>query len=148
MAPARPPGHDIVALAQAVLEVEMKMGAIESILAREEEFYAAQTASDVARLDAIMSDRLRFVHTTGLVDDKATYLEAVRTGKYAHGEICRLQGQTRVFAGGAVTVGVIDMVSKPRGGTPVTMRIDQVLVWELAEVGWRLRVRQATRQPL
>lgn len=148
MAPARPPDHDIVVLAQAVPEVEVKMGVIESILAREEEFYAAQTASDVARLDAIMSGRLRFVHTTGLVDDKATYLEAVRTGKYAHGEICRLQGQTRVFADGAVTTGVIDMVSKPRGGPPVTMRIDQVLVWELAEAGWRLRVRQATRQPL
>ena len=42
MAPARPPGHDIVVLAQAVPEVEVKMGVIESILAREEEFYAAQ----------------------------------------------------------------------------------------------------------
>lgn len=146
MAPARPAGHEIAVLARAALEV--KMGAIESILVREAEFYAAQSASDVARLDVIMSDRLRFVHTTGLVDDKAAYLEAVRTGKYTHGEISRLQGQTRVFEGCAVTVGVIDMVSKPRGGTPVTMRINQVLVWELAETGWRLRVRQATRQPL
>ena len=124
------------------------MDTIESVLAREGEFYAAQTASDLAKLDEIFSDRLRFVHTTGLVESKAEYLEGVKTGRHAHGEISSIHGQTRVFDGGAVTIGVLDMVSKPPGVQPFTMRIHHVLVWELEKTGWRLKVRQATRQPL
>lgn len=125
------------------------MDSIESVLAREGDFYAAQTASDIAELDEIMSDRLtRFVHTTGRVDNKAEYLEGVAAGRYVHGEISRIDGETRVFGDGAVTIGVIDMVCLPPGVPPFVMRVNHVLVWVLEETGWRLTARQATRQPL
>ncbi|MDR3532367.1 MAG: nuclear transport factor 2 family protein [Rhodopila sp.] len=125
------------------------MNPVESVIAREDEFYAAQTASDVAKLDAIMSDSLtRFVHTTGVVDTKAEYLAAVRSGRYRHGSITRLHGQTRVFGDAAVSIGVIDMVSKPEGAPQVSMRFHQVLVWVREAAGWCLTLRQATRQML
>jgi ketosteroid isomerase-like protein len=127
----------------------MNMDSIESVIAREEEFYAAQTASDVTKLDEIMSDDLtRFVHTTGLVETKAEYLAGVRAGRHAHGAITRIHGETRVFESGAVTIGVIDMVSKPPGVPQFSMRLHHVLVWAKEKTGWRLTMRQATRQPL
>ena len=109
------------------------MDDVQEITRREDAFYAALTASDVAGLDEIMSNELTtFVHSTGVVDTKSQYLDAVRSGRYAHGPITRLHGKTKVFPGAAVTVGVIDMVSLPRGGTPGSMRLLQVLVWGVA----------------
>ncbi|MEW2544441.1 nuclear transport factor 2 family protein [Streptomyces sp. NPDC047002] len=119
------------------------------VRAREDAFFLAQTESDVAALDEIMSDRLtRFVHTTGLVETKGQYLEGVAAGRHAHGAITRIAGQTRVLGTGAVTIGVLDMVARPPGVPAFTMRIHHVLVWEREDSGWRLTTRQATRQPL
>ena len=120
----------------------------ESVVARENEFYAAQTASDVAALADILSGRLRFTHTTGLVDTRDSYLEGVRAGRHVHGEISRVHGQARVSGDGAVTTGVIDMTAMPPGVPPFTMRIYHVLVWAREDGRWRLTARQATRQPL
>ncbi|MCA1216944.1 nuclear transport factor 2 family protein [Streptomyces sp. 8L] len=125
------------------------MDSIAQVRAREDAFFLAQTASDVAALNEIMSDRLkRFVHTTGLVETKAQYLEGVESGRHAHGAITRITGHTSASGGGAVTIGVVDMVAEPPGVPSFTMRIHHVLVWAHEDTGWRLTARQATRQPL
>jgi ketosteroid isomerase-like protein len=125
------------------------MDSIESVMAREQEFYAAQTASDVAKLDDILSDSMtRFVHTNGIVDTKGQYLAAVQSGRYAHGPITRISGQTRVFGDAAFSLSTVDMVAKPFGAAQFSMRFDQVLVWVKEGARWRLTVRQATRHML
>ena len=123
---------------------------VDEVVSREYEFYKAQTESDVGKLDEILSDGLtRFVHTTGKVDDKTKYLEAVKNGRYAHGPIFRLNGETRVFGNAAVTIGVIDMVSRPAGAAEFSMRVRQVLIWTKEDkIGWRLSLRHAVREPL
>jgi hypothetical protein len=56
---------------------------IDSVVRREEAFYAALTASDAGALDEIISDDLTtFRHSTGVVDTKAEYLAGVREGRY------------------------------------------------------------------
>lgn len=116
---------------------------------REQQFYAAQTASDVDALDDIMSDRLdTFIHTTGIVDTKVSYLAGVRRGAYSHGPIVRIHGETRVSGAVAVILGVIDMVATPPDRTPFSMRLHQTLVFEKEGNRWRLTLRHATRLPL
>jgi Domain of unknown function (DUF4440) len=126
------------------------MNIIDSVLSSEKRLHSAQTASDVAELAEIFADDLHFVHTTGATDTKASYLEAVRSGRYGHGEIYKLHGRTLVSDDeqGAVSIGVIDMVTKAAGQPIMTIRVHQVLVWRRAETGWRLKSRQATKQPL
>lgn len=126
------------------------MDIIDSILSSEEKLYSAQTASDVAELAEIFADDLYFVHTTGATDTKASYLEAVQSGRHGHGEIYKLHGRTLVSDDemGAVSIGVIDMVTKPAGQPVMTIRVHQVLVWQRDGTGWRLKSRQATKQPL
>ncbi len=117
--------------------------------AREDAFYAAQTASDVPALDDLLSDELQFFgHTTGLVDAKATYLANVASGRYAHGPIVPVDRHIRVAGDGAVSTGMVDMVAKPRDADPYAMRLQQVLFWVKEHGEWRIRVRQATRMPL
>lgn len=126
------------------------MSGIESVEAREAEFYAAQTASDTAKLAGIFAEDLVFVHSKGLVDTRASYLDAVATGRFAHGPIYRVSGTTRVAddGTGAVSIGVIDMVIRSAGQPEQTVRLHQALVWRRGETGWLLVSRQATRQPL
>ncbi|MGB8168095.1 MAG: nuclear transport factor 2 family protein [Chthoniobacteraceae bacterium] len=52
----------------------------EKIRAADDERVAAVMAGDRARLTAIFSDDLRYAHSTGAVDTKATYIEALATG--------------------------------------------------------------------
>jgi len=122
---------------------------VEAVEAREDAFFAAQTASDVAALDDLMADDLtRFVHATGVVDAKAPYLANVRSGDYAHGRIELLNRTVRVLGTGAVSIGVIDLPVRPKSGPGFTMRLHHATVWAWRRDAWRLVVRHATRQPL
>jgi len=122
---------------------------IDSVVRREEAFYAALAASDVGALDEIISDDLTtFGHSTGVVDTKAEYLAGVREGRYRHGPITRLSGNTRMFGDAAVTIGVIDLTAMPPGAPVRTLRLQQVMVWKKEKSDWRLFLRQATALPL
>lgn len=129
--------------------MEREVSQIEEIVARENEFYRAQTASDVAKLDEILSDSLtRFIHTTGVVDDKASYLESVRSGRVGHGLVVRLSGDTKLFGAAAVSTSMVDMVARPKGKTEFAMRLRHVLFWVKEDSAWRIALRQAVREPL
>jgi len=45
-----------------------------AIAALEDERYSAMLAGDAGKLDRLLDDRLRHVHSSGLVDDKASWL--------------------------------------------------------------------------
>ena len=54
---------------------------LERLRKADDERVAAVMAGDRARLTAIFSDELRYAHSSGAVDDKASYTEALATGK-------------------------------------------------------------------
>jgi ketosteroid isomerase-like protein len=54
---------------------------LEKLRATDDERVAAVMAGDRARLTAIFSDDLRYAHSSGAVDDKASYTEALATGR-------------------------------------------------------------------
>ncbi|MFC4946738.1 nuclear transport factor 2 family protein [Pseudonocardia sp. GCM10023141] len=120
----------------------------DEVRAGEDAFHAAQTASDVAALGDLFAEDLWFSHTTGRLDGKDAYLAAVTDGAYAHGGIWTVQRATLLGEGGAVSTGLVDMVVRPPGARPFSMRFHQVLVWRRGERGLVLTARQATRQPL
>jgi hypothetical protein len=53
----------------------------EKLRAADDERVAAVMAGDRARLGAIFSDELRYAHSSGTVDDKASYTEALATAR-------------------------------------------------------------------
>jgi ketosteroid isomerase-like protein len=124
--------------------------AADTVIAAEDAFFAAQTASDLDALGALFAPDLIFVHTTGAVDGRQSYLEGVREGHYAHGGIDRLHSKVVVSQDrrGAVTISVVDMMSTPLGKPELAFRICQVIEWSFGEAGWQIRSRQATKQPL
>jgi len=54
---------------------------LKNLQAADDERVAATMAGDRARLTAIYSDDLRYAHSSGAVDTKASYIEALATGR-------------------------------------------------------------------
>jgi hypothetical protein len=120
----------------------------EIIAAREAALYKAMLAFDYAALDKILSDDVRYIHSTGVVEDKAEYFAGLRRGEYEYGDIERISGSTTVFAGVAMTSGVITMLVGAKGSAKSTIRLQHVLIWTEERGAWRLLLRQATRIPM
>lgn len=51
------------------------------IQAAEDARYRAMTSNDLAALAGLLGDDLIYTHSSAVVDDKASYLDALRTGK-------------------------------------------------------------------
>ena len=56
------------------METKMAEDVSSTIAALEDERYAALLSGDRGKLDRLLDDRLRHVHSSGHVDDKASYL--------------------------------------------------------------------------
>jgi ketosteroid isomerase-like protein len=50
----------------------------QTVLALEEQRYAAMLAGDVVTLERLLDDKLTYTHSSGVVDTKATYIAGVR----------------------------------------------------------------------
>ncbi len=118
----------------------------QSITAREDELYQAMLALDYTALDEALSDDVRYIHSTGVVETKAEYFAGLREGLYEYGAITRISGDTAQYGSIAITTGVIDMLVA-KGSAKNTIRLQHVLIWREEAGVWRLLLRQATRIP-
>lgn len=69
----------------------------DEVLALEAERCSALTNTDIDRLDALMSDGLRFVHSSGVCDSKAVLLSKIADGSLRYLEIVFNDVEVRVF---------------------------------------------------
>jgi len=112
-------GFTLLALTPLRAADDPRLPALQSA---DDERVAATTAGDRARLTAIFSDDLRYAHSSGAVDTKASYIDALATGrtKYVTWEyqernftfpapgIALMTGRTHVKV--AKADGTVDMV--------------------------------------
>jgi ketosteroid isomerase-like protein len=77
------------------------------ITAAEDARYRAMTSNDLAALAALLGDDLIYTHSSAVVDDKAAYLESLRSGKVKYlaakrdGVTIRGYGDTAIVHGHA-----------------------------------------------
>ena len=71
--------------------------AAEEVLAVQQRRFAAATSRDVQALDQIVAADLEYCHSQGTVDTKASYLDAVRTGRIRWVEIRPSGMRARVY---------------------------------------------------
>lgn len=106
------------------------------ILALEAGRYAAMIAIDEAALGKCFGDDLIYVHSSGAVDTKASYIAAIKGGKFRYKkcerfeETVRIYGDTALVTGRAVFEAVVE-------GTPRTLRLRYLNVWTNTAAGWK-----------
>jgi ketosteroid isomerase-like protein len=122
--------------------------AAKEVLAIEQARTEALDHSDVAALDRIMADDVTYIHASGKVDTKQSYLEAIRSSqlhyiswqpKDLH---VRVIGDTAAVIDGEYAVRVTDSRVQP---TPFDINIFILTVYALRNGHWQQIAWQSTR---
>lgn len=108
--------------------------------------FAAQTARDTAALRRLLGNDLVYVHSNGVVESKARFIEAVATGSMVYDSVIPLQLDHRVFGETAVGNGKA-RVQVRTGGQTHRVELLFTTVHVRRDGQWRLVAWQSTRAP-
>jgi len=99
---------------------------------------------DKATLSALVADELSYGHSSGLVENKAAFLEALLSGESDFKTI-DLSEQTITVVDKTALVRHRFNAETLNGGKPGTANIAVLLVWVKGKGGWKLLARQAVK---
>lgn len=92
------------------------------ILRLEDLRFAAMTAHDMGALERLIADDLRFVHSNGMVEDKAEFLRKLRAGERRYLAYRALAREVRQEGGFSFVFGEADAeIERPGGGIRTRM---------------------------
>jgi ketosteroid isomerase-like protein len=106
----------------------------------------AMIDGDKAGLQGITADQLSYGHSSGKVEDKATFVDNIASGKSDFVTI-DLTNQTIAVAGDAAIVRHTLSATTNDGGTPGSVKLNILLVWQKQKGQWKLLARQAVKVP-
>ena len=112
----------------------------QGILALETARYAAMTANDLEALAALFHDDMIYTHSSGVVDTKASYIEALRSGRTRYLEIEQREQEVKLIGDVALVRGAshieCDVVVH---GEKVRKSLDLLsrAAWPSSPAGWQ-----------
>lgn len=112
----------------------------------EDQRYAAMIAKDFAALERLLADTLVYTHSNAAVDDKASYIDGIRTGKFDYKKAERFEVAMQVHGDAVVVTGraALEILVS---GTPRSLRSRFVNVWVKGPRGWQMTAWQSTPIP-
>lgn len=134
--------------AQAANPLSSNDRAAADVLAVERARIQALERSDIPALERIMADDVTYVHASGKVDTKTSYLAAIRSGQLHYiswtpkGLHVRVNGDTAVLDG-RYAVRVTDSRVQPQ---PFDFSLIVLSVYELRDGRWQQIAWQSTRE--
>ncbi len=109
--------------------------------------YRAMLAHDIAALDGLCAGHCTYVHSNGVVENKAAFLEGVRNGTYEYEIVRPTEQRIDIVGDTAVVFDILDFQGGPRGQPHPRVRLITTLVWRRLDGAWRMTHRHATRIP-
>ncbi len=121
--------------------------ALDAVKAADEARITAMTSSP-ASLDAILSDDLRYAHSSGAVDNKASFLDSLSTGKLKY---LSYQPEERHFTFPAPGIALMTGRAHVKVATPkgeLEMVLGYLGVWREEGGKWRFLAWQSNKLPV
>lgn len=106
----------------------------------------AMIDADKAALQNLTADQLSYGHSSGKVEDKNTFIENIVSGKSDFVSI-DLTNQTIAVSGDAAIVRHTLSAATNDGGTPGSVKLNILLIWQKQKGAWKLLARQAVKVP-
>ena len=120
----------------------------QTILALEKERAEALVAGNISRMSEMVSDDLVHIHASGRVEDKAAYLEGLRS-RFRFLRVHRPRLDVRVFGDTAVVTGPLELLLTILAtGQEHAMNAYATHVWVRRDQRWQLASFQATNVPV
>jgi len=107
---------------------------------------AAAIAKDRATLEALLTDDMRYVHSSATVEDKATYIDRACTGWYDYKAFTVAKRDWRVWNDTALCNGEVRIQVVVKGGAKDFVS-RYLQVWRREPQGWRMASWQSTLVP-
>ena len=137
-----------LAHAAATLSAAEKNVVISDVTAADDERMAAMKTGDSTRLDAVLSDELRYAHSNGSVDNKASLVESLVTGKTAY-EHFEYKDRTILPAAAGIALMSGRVLVKVRSGEQqLALDLNYLAVWREENGEWRFLSWQSSRNPV
>lgn len=115
-----------------------------AVLAAEKRRRAAMLAGDLGALEELLDPRLQFVHSTGAVDDRATYLAKMAVGRIEYIDIVWSEERVIELAPGAALLAGRMVTGVRVDGTGKRLDNRVVTAWTQRDGAWRLVAFQST----
>jgi len=113
---------------------------------RVENLRKAMIAADKAVLIKLTAEELSYGHSSGLVEDKAAFVDALVKGKSAFKSII-LTDQTIKIAGDVAIVRHHFTGETNNNNVPGKIDLFVLLIWQKQNSEWKLLARQAVKTP-
>ena len=112
----------------------------------EDSRYAAQTANDFAAMDRLFGEDLVYIHSSAVVDNKATYIESMSSGNVKYRVMRRSEVKVRPFGCLAIISGNADFDVTVKG-QDLSVQLRFTSIWAKRPSGLQFVSWQATRVP-
>lgn len=136
----------IFALFACVLAIQTTMNAQtkdeKEVLAIVESLRQAMMSKDKAVLEKIAADELTYGHSSGLMEDKASFVHNIASGKFGFVKIEYPDVTVKIVGQNAVVRHKITG-DTTNDGVPATVNIGVLLVFQKQKGQWKLIARQA-----
>lgn len=119
---------------------------IRQIEARDQARTRATMAGDLDTLAEVFADTLRYVHSSASVDDKARYLDNLRSGFYQYTGFTDVKRDFQVHGDTVLVHGDVRIEVTVKG-TPRVINSRYLAVWLKQGGVWRLGAWQSTPIP-
>ena len=108
---------------------------------------AATIAADRGRLGSIFSDDLVYTHSSGHVDNKASYLESITSGRLRY---LSIEYERRTFTSAAPGIALMAgrcHIKSSEKGKPADNYLAFLAVWRIEDGAWRFLAWQSCHLP-
>jgi ketosteroid isomerase-like protein len=133
-------------LATMMLAAMAFAGAEDDVKKAEQGWADGITKNDFALLEKVIADDLHYLHSTGIVDTKASYVESMKSGKQKYISVKYGAIKVRVY-GTAAVVNADAMVSYTTDGKPGNNHLAFTHVFVKNKGQWQLASHQSLRLP-
>jgi ketosteroid isomerase-like protein len=120
--------------------------AADAVKAAELARFTAQTTNDFTALDALLGADMVYTHSSAAVDDKASFIESMRSGAVKYESIEPRDLKIRVYGTTAVITGAGRFRVNARGQA-LDNQLRYTDVWVLRDGRWQMVSWQSTRLP-
>lgn len=127
----------------ASLSAVAQAPAEQAVLKLEQQWVDALVKADVAALETLYHDDLVYTHSSGVVDTKASYIDAIKSGKTKYESFAR--DDIRVRLHGDTAIVTCRSVIKVNNNTINVRYIHVYMKQKGAKGGWKMVAHQATR---
>jgi uncharacterized protein (TIGR02246 family) len=115
-----------------------------AVRAVEDRRIKALIEDDFSTLEAIFADDLHYTHSSTVVDDKASYMTALRSGKTKYETVDRGPSRVRIYGDTALMTGTAVVGLR---GRAEKLPLRYTLVYVKQGGQWRMAAWQSTRRP-